>query len=170
MGRYLRVARMGSSRRRTLVKWSALVAVFLSLGLWLGSGFFCVGRYWDQTTNGGSFSWAEVIGGRVVFKIMTSPPSPQEWVLLSPDKPSYRCISLPTYHLSWRPECFQQISQLTVVIPLWIPTVLFFALTGWSWLADARIRRRVAVGRCEQCGYDQIGLESKVCPECGAPR
>jgi len=52
--------------------------------------------------------------------------------------------------------------------------LLFLYSLAWiprapGWIASTRRQRRLARGRCPQCGYPIDGLPGRVCPECGAP-
>ena len=65
----------------------------------------------------------------------------------------------------WTPKL--KLKPLRIVIPLWIPTLLFLTLT-WKRISPvcrrARNKRR---GLCTSCSYDLTGKMSGVCPECG---
>ncbi len=53
-----------------------------------------------------------------------------------------------------------------VVIPFWIPFLLFVFPTAILWHRD---RRTAKPGNCQLCGYNLTGNESGVCPECATP-
>jgi len=61
----------------------------------------------------------------------------------------------------------------TVIVPLWIPILLLFVVTvAPICRLSARIRRhvralRTPTGHCTECGYNLVGNESGICPECG---
>jgi len=60
----------------------------------------------------------------------------------------------------WRP-----VMQLGfILVPLWIPFLLFAIPTVYLWWID---RRRIPPGHCQKCGYNLTGNVSGVCPECG---
>ena len=65
----------------------------------------------------------------------------------------------------WTPKL--KLKPLRIVIPLWIPTLLFLTLTIAFMRAPLRRRHRRKRGLCIKCGYDLTGNESGVCPECG---
>lgn len=52
-----------------------------------------------------------------------------------------------------------------VWIPLWIPGAIVLLLTWRVWRSLVRMGKP---GMCRACGYDQRGLVSGKCPECGA--
>ena len=53
-------------------------------------------------------------------------------------------------------------ARLTVIIPLWLPLIVFGIPTACCWFYD----RRPAKGHCQTCGYNLTGNESGKCPEC----
>ncbi len=57
-------------------------------------------------------------------------------------------------------------SGRVVVIPLWIPTVLFGILPTAALVRVTRRRKRKKLGLCLECGYDLRGSKDR-CPECG---
>ena len=59
------------------------------------------------------------------------------------------------------------VVSYVVIVPLWIPTVLFAAMFWWSFLPRRRRRKRKKLGLCVKCGYDLRGLVEQLCPECG---
>jgi hypothetical protein len=67
----------------------------------------------------------------------------------------------------WRPALSRDSSVWTahwyVVLPLWIPMVLFGA---GVWFGRKRRGWR-GEGVCRACGYDMRGSAGRVCPECG---
>ena len=68
----------------------------------------------------------------------------------------------------WRPAMSQGSAFLGrgILVPLWIPTVLFAAMLGWSFLPLHRRRKRKRLGLCVKCGYDLRASKDR-CPECG---
>jgi hypothetical protein len=57
-----------------------------------------------------------------------------------------------------------------MVIPLWMPLVLFAACPTITCIrGPVRRWRRRRKGCCLKCGYDLAGNVSGVCPECGEP-
>ncbi len=53
-----------------------------------------------------------------------------------------------------------------ILVPLWIPAVLFAAMFWWLGPRYRR-RKRKKLGLCVNCGYDLRGSKDR-CPECGA--
>ncbi len=78
---------------------------------------------------------------------------PPRWI-------SRGCTGFTTH---WR---FVYMSGRVVVIPLWIPTVLFGILPTAALVRVTRRRKRKKLGLCLECGYDLRGSKER-CPECG---
>ena len=68
----------------------------------------------------------------------------------------------------WRPAMSQGNAfwGRDILVPLWIPTVLFAAMFWWSFLPLRRRRKRKKLGLCRKCGYD-LRASKERCPECG---
>ena len=64
----------------------------------------------------------------------------------------------------WTPRL--KLKPLRIVIPLWIPTLLFLTLTIAFMRGPLRRRGRRRKGLCLTCGYDLRGTPER-CPECG---
>jgi hypothetical protein len=57
-----------------------------------------------------------------------------------------------------------------IVVPLWIPLVLFAMYPTIAFIrGPARRWRRRRAGLCIRCGYDLTGNVTGVCSECGRP-
>ena len=65
----------------------------------------------------------------------------------------------------WR---FVYMSGRVLILPLWIPTVLFGILPTIALVRIRRRRRRRKLGLCVKCGYDLRGSANR-CPECNTP-
>ncbi len=62
-------------------------------------------------------------------------------------------------------------SSLFVVLPLWLPTLVFAVPAAWMWRVDVKRRRAVREGCCAKCGYSLVGTPAdKPCPEYGTAR
>jgi hypothetical protein len=59
--------------------------------------------------------------------------------------------------------------NVSLNVPLWMPTALCGGLATWGGLAARKIKNRRERGLCLFCGYDRGGLAgpSTPCPECG---
>ncbi len=67
----------------------------------------------------------------------------------------------------WMPHVSTAKDYLVLIVPLWIPTLLFAALTWFNFLPVRRRRKRQKLGLCVKCGYDLRGSKER-CSECGA--
>ncbi len=63
---------------------------------------------------------------------------------------------------------FVYMSGSVLILPLWIPTVLFGILPTIALVRLRRHRRRQKLGLCGKCGYDLRGSTDR-CPECNTP-
>jgi hypothetical protein len=56
-----------------------------------------------------------------------------------------------------------------LIVPLWMPAVLFGGIGGWCiYRANFFARRKCAAGCCRKCGYDlRAHQPGERCPECG---
>lgn len=53
-----------------------------------------------------------------------------------------------------------------LVVPLWLPTLMFGIACSCAYMPFLRRRRRRRLGLCLKCGYDLRGSKDR-CPECG---
>lgn len=59
-------------------------------------------------------------------------------------------------------------TDLSIKIPLWMPTVLAAVYPLWAFIRGPfRRSRRQRKRSCMKCGYDLAGNVSGICPECG---
>ena len=69
-------------------------------------------------------------------------------------------------HYEWEYKRYSRFP--TIVLPLWIPFVLFATYPAVAMIRTHRRRKRQrAEGCCSTCGYDLRGNVSGICPECG---
>lgn len=81
--------------------------------------------------------------------------------------------------IQWRPSISRQLtnvdssqfgaltlSSTTVLLPLWLPTLLILMVSALLWRAGRSPEPALS---CRSCGYNLTGNVSGVCPECGAP-
>jgi hypothetical protein len=64
-----------------------------------------------------------------------------------------------------RPQASQTVHNL--VLPWWLPTLLFGVPPLWRLERRRRLARRKAHGLCQHCGFDLRATPDR-CPECGA--
>src|SRR5262245_40449774 len=57
----------------------------------------------------------------------------------------------------------------TLILPMWVPTLIFLSTTSVCVISRRRIDRRARLGLCPRCGYDLRGSPA-ACPECGHER
>ena len=67
----------------------------------------------------------------------------------------------------WRPTFINDWpNKASVILPFWIPTLLFGVWPVWLLLPFHRRRKRKKLGLCVKCGYDLRASKDR-CPECG---
>ena len=67
----------------------------------------------------------------------------------------------------WRmPSWYVGGKMYRILIPLWLPIVLFAAYPAYRLLPFHRRRKRKKLGLCLKCGYDLRASKDR-CPECG---
>ena len=69
-------------------------------------------------------------------------------------------------YTAWKPHVSTAKDYLVLIVPLWMPTLLFAALTWFTLLPAHRRRKRKKLGLCVKCGYDLRASKDR-CPECG---
>lgn len=149
--------------RKTLAVLSVLLHV-VSLAAWITSYF----RLMITTPNNeiiqlwrGSIDW-----------LHPDPTERQLWKIvdsLMKRAGTVRVLGYDGLETFWWPQKMDYATgMMRIIIPLWIPTLLFAVppiLCVASWYRS-RLRRKT--GHCALCGYDLTGNESGNCPECGA--
>ncbi len=85
-------------------------------------------------------------------------------------KPGVHFSGFEDWTTCWKPTRSQGSTffRPVILVPLWIPTVLFAAMFWWSFLPLRRRRKRKKLSLCLKCGYDLRGSKDR-CPECGKP-
>ena len=83
-------------------------------------------------------------------------------------KPGVQFSGFMDWTTRWRPGMSQGNAfwGRGILVPLWIPIVLFAVMFWWSFLPLHRRRKRKKLGLCLKCGYDLRGSTNR-CPECG---
>lgn len=138
---------------RKAVRISALLAMFITLSLWVLS-YFEAGYFWNQSDVilrlGGldyaHYAFPHDLSAQPRWGLSSFRGFTTFWT------PSY---SKATYPGSW-----------SVFIPLWMPTVFFALILGLFFLPFRKRRERRRLGLCLNCGYDLRGTWGR-CPECG---
>ena len=134
------------SRLRRTMKWVGLVLCVLTVTA------FGVGLRWGiflETPHGG-------LGlGAGCLAIIVGADLGSEWGITD--------LGEITWHaITWWPGRRGSVYPL-VVVPLWLPLLVFGLATAVLWWRD----RRLPPGHCQTCAYDLTGNESGRCPECG---
>lgn len=147
--------------RKTLTILS-LVGLLLSMGLW---GVSCVGVLHERYNTGAlRFERVELVAG---------------YIAVSSEQLTWNPVSVPPIRWAWGEDVMvlgaspwlpsMQWSARTksVLIPVWIPTVLFslILVAGPIGLRHRRRKHR-KLGMCLKCGYDLRASKDR-CPECG---
>ncbi len=69
----------------------------------------------------------------------------------------------------WWPRYNRLSGNTSVVVPLWMPSIVAIGFSAWFYRDHQREKHRRLLGCCPACGYDRSALaESATCPECGA--
>jgi hypothetical protein len=170
--------------RKTLTLLS-LIGLLLSVGLW-GASYFNLVRATHRSNNpivisgvmnenwqGGSLA---LIGGALKYgmggfgywplsdgRMFQASLGAFGEQVLEAQPPRWISRGRTDFTTHWR---FVYMSGRVVVIPLWMPTVLFGVLPTAALVRVTRNRRRRKLGQCLKCGYDLRG-SSERCPECG---
>lgn len=140
------------SRLRRIMKWVGLTLCIMSVLALLSSLLFSATMYRS--------GWAAVLGFGCVTIQTTNAQfgNPQQgWSF------AYRRAGQPIMRSWWVKILHPRPQMWAVVVPLWIPPLLLAVPTYFLW----RRHRSYPLGHCQSCGYDLIGNESGVCPECG---
>ncbi len=162
--------------RKTLTILS-LIGLLLSVGLWGVSYFpaWCIppwgipfaslrggriGLYFAK--EGIAWERSQYVQGLAFTIDPTSPvPNTMEY------NPGVYFSGSVDWTTRWSPAMSQRNSNVWwgILVPLWIPTVLFSAMFWWLGPRHRR-RKRKKLGLCLKCGYDLRASKDR-CPECG---
>ncbi len=157
-------------RLRTLTLWTgtllSLLGLVLSIMLWAATYFFSIAIICDSRT---VWEFSKGCVGRNT-PIFSAAPFAQGGIGAN------AIYDLSTIHRFWKSRAFDgwetiwtpklKLNPLRIVIPLWIPTLLFLTLTIAFMRGPLRRRRRRRKGFCLTCGYNLRGTPER-CPECG---
>ena len=67
----------------------------------------------------------------------------------------------------WKPAIETHPTNVTIILPFWIPTlILALAFSATRPIHNRRRRKRKKLGLCAKCGYD-LRASKERCPECG---
>jgi len=139
-------------RVRSVFKWVGLIVCIMSVLALLSSLLFSVTMYRS--------GWGAVLGFGC-FTVQTTSAqvgNPQQgWRFAK------RRVYQPFVRTWWVKISHPRPELWAVIVPLWIPPFLFGIPTYMLW----RRHRRYPTRHCQSCGYDLMGNESGVCPECG---
>ncbi len=156
--------------RKTLTIIS-LLGLLLSVGLW-GVSYYGI-RYGLR-----DHSDFALIAGAVIFDqrygtLDCFPPSERDeagWAaFLDCFTPRWRNdFWLRSHQTVWKPTVsrYGGPDEVTVCVPLWIPTAVFATFSMFTFVPVYRRRKRKKLGLCLKCGYDLRGSKER-CPECG---
>jgi len=89
----------------------------------------------------------------------------EDWIN-NRSKSGWYCDGFRDVTTAWLPEYVNFGNVWWIYFPLWIPSVLFGVLLGFSYMPRHRRRKRKKLGQCLHCGYDLRASKDR-CPECG---
>jgi hypothetical protein len=135
---------MSRRRAKLLIRTSAAASILIL--------FLIVFSAWWAVFLVGRHACVTLFPGIVAVSWESDPMSPKKWIHRR-DSP----------RLWWTPSLILEGGVAEVGIPLWIPLLGTSAMTAAGLRGLKRSR-----GRCASCGYDQAGIPSGRCPECGA--
>jgi hypothetical protein len=158
-----------AKRKRRWLLWCSAVALGLTLA---AAGFSEVaGLSWRESAGDGAPNRFVLYKSTVTVVWRFGDPEKVTWLgheLFDPGWSVVRSIPTSVFGRRWKPEASRSVVLSTtrwhMVVPLWIPAVVFGAGIWWSvrggWTGP---------GTCKRCGYDVRGVPGNVCPECGRP-
>ena len=166
--------------RKTLTILS-LIGLMFSVGLWAVSYFWIV-RY-DQDSQiilGNGFIQFIRTGSTEFWEVLrqqgTLPPLSEEQraaheLHLEAMYPYWTVMGFRTFDFyrglpKFSGSSAGSVKPWSVLIPLWIPTLLLSVPFVFPLVRRLRRRKRKKLGLCVKCGYDLRGSKER-CPECG---
>jgi len=129
----------------------SLIGLLLSVAAWILS-YFQVTYPWIISDVGITSS-----GGEVTISKPVIPPGAIPSMKIVPGFHGFEGFATQV-----RPYVAIESDYWFVILPLWMPTLLFGAIL---WLPHHRLRKRRKLGLCVKCGYDLRGSTDR-CPEC----
>lgn len=158
-----------TSRLFRCTKWACTILAGVMVVAWVGSGWYAC--WWERQGQWPHFSLfghkgaiSGAVGNEQFFPNLV-PGSFNEfrWAVADPLATDLAWAWKPRWHSEGNHRFY-------VVIPLWLPALVFAVPAAWMWRVDVKRRRAARVGCCATCGYSLLGLgEGAACPECGVP-
>ena len=161
--------------RETSSKRALIVPILEWTGFWVCIVMMCASlvsvRWGFQWASPAAHHLVGLRGGAVLyFGFRINPPLGPEfyesliqlpnWGFSALYRGGYSFYPLPSIEIG-HPSTRR--TDLTVIIPLWIPILLVGIPMFLLWR-----RGRIPLGHCSSCGYNLRGNVSGACPECGA--
>ena len=154
-----------TKRKRRWVKWLSIIALSLTIALAAYSEFRAV-SYRENTYGMANRFLLYRSSVTLVYR-----PGPDNVILtglevFSPGWSIAKFLPRDAYLRRWLPLFRHENGSIgeywTVILPLWIPALLFGAGVWWG-----RRGEWTGKGVCRGCGYDVRGVVGGKCPECG---
>ncbi len=163
---------------RTLLTILSLLSLLLSLGLWGVSLFLQV--HCIPTPSGPNIHLGPGSLGLEFTGLPPESPLPEDYETWSvwrrdrtfdPDtvtiKTGWRAWRADRSLILWRPTFINDWpNKASVILPFWIPTLVFGSFILLRHPPGHRRRKRKKLGLCVKCGYD-LRASTGRCPECG---
>lgn len=144
-----------------LFKWTGLIVSIVILLTWISSTIWGVNYEFVKSNVAGVITFGDGELGWMTLKGLNASSNPKGFSVERINGNRVWGLELPSIK---RDDFYGEDNMLWVTIPLWLPFVIVAAPTAFLWHID---RRRKHQGHCPKCGYDLLGNQSGVCPECG---